>query len=303
MNQKILRLKKPETAGEARKIISPTSDMFARYLLAGEGRRLLTESFINAVLEDSGEPCIQTVEIKSPFNLADWADDRETILDVKVADAAGSLYDIEIQNALHQGFFNRLALYWAQLYAGQAESGIKYENLCPCTVIALLHENIYHDLDKPHTCSVTVDRRERSRLFFPESPARYHILELDKFELNEKQLYTVDSRGTQEPVQQKLCRWLRFFKDGARENFMTRYGETDTDIAEAKKTYENFISDEQARDAEFRHRIYLMDRAQEQSDARREAKREDARNMKRDGLPAVKIAEYTGLSEDEIAGL
>jgi len=47
---------------------------------------------------------------------------------------------------------------------------------------------------------------------------------------------------------------------------MTRYGETDTDIAEAKKTYEDFISDEQARDAEFRHRIYLMDRAQEQSD-------------------------------------
>ena len=69
MNQKMLRLKKPETAGEARKIISPTSDMFARYLPAGEGRRLLTESFINAVLEDRGDPLIQTVQIKSPFKV------------------------------------------------------------------------------------------------------------------------------------------------------------------------------------------------------------------------------------------
>ncbi|HAH60773.1 MAG TPA: hypothetical protein DCL73_01600 [Treponema sp.] len=84
---------------------------------------------------------------------------------------------------------------------------------------------------------------------------------------------------------------------------MTRYGETDTDIAEAKKTYENFIADEQARDAEFRHRIYLMDRAQEQSDARNEAKREVARNMKQASIPTATIAKCTGLSEDEIAGL
>ncbi|HAH63073.1 MAG TPA: hypothetical protein DCL73_13365, partial [Treponema sp.] len=34
-----------------------------------------------------------------------------------------------------------------------------------------------------------------------------------------------------------------------------------------------------------------------------QAKREEALNMKKDGLPAAKIAEYTGLSEDEIAEL
>ena len=47
MNQKLSRLKKPETAGEE--------------------HHLLTGSFINAVLEDSGDPFIQTMQIKSPF--------------------------------------------------------------------------------------------------------------------------------------------------------------------------------------------------------------------------------------------
>lgn len=42
--------------------------------------------------EDSGDPCVETVELKSPFNLADWADDKETILDVKVSDSTGSQY-------------------------------------------------------------------------------------------------------------------------------------------------------------------------------------------------------------------
>ncbi len=34
-----------------------------------------------------------------------------------------------------------------------------------------------------------------------------------------------------------------------------------------------------------------------------QTKREVALNMKKDGLPAAKITEYTGLSEDEIQGL
>ena len=69
---------KPATASGARAAISPTSDMFARFLPAGEGHGALTKSFINAVLEDSGGHCVQTIELKSPFNLA-RADDKEII--------------------------------------------------------------------------------------------------------------------------------------------------------------------------------------------------------------------------------
>ncbi|HAH61654.1 MAG TPA: hypothetical protein DCL73_06110 [Treponema sp.] len=58
-----------------------------------------------------------------------------------------AVYDIEIQNALHEGFFKRLVLYWAQLYADQPEAGWKYGELRPCTVIALLHERIYTEDD------------------------------------------------------------------------------------------------------------------------------------------------------------
>ena len=47
-------MKKDLTAEEARRTISPTSDLFARWLFSAPNHENLTKSFINAVLEDAG---------------------------------------------------------------------------------------------------------------------------------------------------------------------------------------------------------------------------------------------------------
>ena len=73
------------TIEEARARISPTSDIFARWLLSSPNHEHLTKAFINAVLEDAGHEQIESVTILSPFNLAQSMTRKETVLDVKVS--------------------------------------------------------------------------------------------------------------------------------------------------------------------------------------------------------------------------
>ena len=73
------------TIEEARARISPTSDIFARWLLSAPNHEHLTKAFINAVLEDAGHEQIASVTILSPFNLAQSMTRKETVLDVKVS--------------------------------------------------------------------------------------------------------------------------------------------------------------------------------------------------------------------------
>jgi predicted transposase/invertase (TIGR01784 family) len=113
---------------------------------------------------------------------------------------------------------------------------------------------------------------------------------------------------------------------------MQKYADTGSAVKKAKKEYEKFIKNQKLRDAQLRHEMWLHDRAQEKYDAREDglaegraagremglkeghaeghaqglqegAKREAACSMKNDGLAVSKIAEYTGLSEKEIAQL
>jgi len=92
---------------------------------------------------------------------------------------------------------------------------------------------------------------------------------------------------------------------------MKQYGETDTEIAEAKAEYERFLTDDQLRDAQLRHEMWLHDRAQDKADARKEGLAEGraeervkiARNMRSAGISVSAVASCTGLTEEEIKQL
>src|SRR5574344_671831 len=96
------------TIEEARARISPTSDIFARWLLSAPNHEHLTKAFINAVLEYAGHEQIASVTILSPFNLAQSMTRKETVLDVKVSDSSGRTYDVEIQTTTAEMFWNRI---------------------------------------------------------------------------------------------------------------------------------------------------------------------------------------------------
>ncbi|HAH63536.1 MAG TPA: hypothetical protein DCL73_15730, partial [Treponema sp.] len=269
-------MEKEWTEKNARRHISPTSDIFVRYLLASPKNSDITKSFINAVLEDAGTAPVESVKITSPFNLRQTVHDKETIMDVKVQDSAGRSYDIEIQNITSAELMERLNYYGTHLYFDQIGESEQYDRLKHCIIICLLRAHIYGygnrvvPNEKMHHVSHMVHYDDHETPFYPGGdPQIYHILELDRFENNAEALYDIDGSSRQRKLSCGLFAWLRFFSDGAREDFMEKYKETDVLVGKAKREYEKFLKNQQLRDAQFRHEMWLHDRAQDKADARK----------------------------------
>ena len=314
------------TDKNARIHIFPTSDIFVRYLLASPKNTDITKSFINAVLEDSGRRQVNSVTITSPFNLRQSIRDKETVMDIKVQDTDGCPYDIEIQNTGSPVIMERITYYGTHLYLDQIGESEQYDKLRQCIVIALLSRHIYgygkkvKPAEKLHHVSLVVHDDDHETPFYPDGDQQvYHILELDRFENNAEAVYDIDGKGMQRKLSASLFGWLRFFSEGAREDFMQKYNETDQLVGKAKREYEKFLKTESLRDAQFRHEMWLHDRAQDKADARREGLEEgleegrtegaranalaNARNLRRLGVSDEIIAEATGVTPREIAAL
>ena len=336
----LIETSKRLTPDEARQIIKPTSDIFARYLFSSEHLKHLTLSFINAVRLDAGLQPATSVTLKNPFCLGDSAVIKETILDVEVEEPDGVIYDVEIQNRPSADFFSRIQYYAANLYHKQIHRSDEYAYLRPCMMIALLNGSIYRSFKKPHHYSRVTDAESPGFTFFPQDAATYHILELNEFDFNPDHEYTIDTEGTkQRRMTPALFRWMRFLADGARSDFMEAYNEVDLAIEEAKKEYERFIEDEPKRMAELRHEMWLHDVASERGRAEREGRAEGiaagraegraegrvegrvegraegltegehmakiaiAQNSKKLGLTTEQIIQLTGLKKEEIDGV
>jgi predicted transposase/invertase (TIGR01784 family) len=220
------------------------------------------------------------------------------------------------------------------LYLDQIGESEQYDKLRQCIVIALLSKHIYgygkkvEPGQKLHHVSLMVHYDDHETPFCPYGdPQVYHILELDRFENNAEAVYDIDGSSRQRKISAGLFGWLRFFSEGAREDFMESYNETDQLVGKAKREYEKFLKTQRLRDAQFRHEMWLHDRAQDKADARKEGLAEglaegrteglaegrtegarenalaNARNFRRLGVSDEIIAEATGLTPDEIAAL
>ena len=80
----------------------------------------------------------------------------------------------------------------------QLKEADQYDRLVPAVVIALLRGHIYGRKErvlqggKMHHYSLVVHEDDHDELFYPYGdPERYHILELDRFDIRAEALYTV----------------------------------------------------------------------------------------------------------------
>jgi len=280
-------------------IIRPTSDLFIASLWSAPKNEPILRSVLNSVMTDIGQPQIVKATVLTPFNIQSYPDDKEIRLDVRVEDETRRFYNIEVQRAWHTGFNNRSLYYWSETYEAQIERGDFYDLLRPVRSVVITEFPIFPELKRLHTVFELRSRENPKVLLTDHLQIHYlRVGNLDRQKLTGLDDLCVD-----------LQKWMQFWAFGLEweEKKMSTILHDAPEVQAAYGEYKRFIADPVMREkAKARERYWTdrrLDRAEGREEGRVEEKIENARNLKRLGVPIATIAEGIGLSLSEVERL
>ena len=167
--------------------IRPINDFVFKKTFGTPENRAALISLLNAILRPT--PPIVDVTLENPFNLQDFEDDKLSVLDVKAVDAAGAIYDIEMQLEIFAGLVQRIVFYGCELYAGQLKAGDDYAALRPVYSICLINGVLWRDATQVHHAFRLTDGQSGRVL---RGTLEIHTLELGRYTLREADLAAGD---------------------------------------------------------------------------------------------------------------
>jgi len=168
--------------------INPRVDFAFKKLFGSEENKDLLISLINAIVSEKEQ--VADVELKNPYNLADYRAGKMSILDIKAKDQSGSWYNIEMQISEDLNFDKRAMYYWAKLVTEQLSEGKMFRELKKTVSISILDfnfvpgetefHNLYkiinttsgeddglHDIFELHYVELRKFRKEYGELIYP----------------------------------------------------------------------------------------------------------------------------------------
>jgi predicted transposase/invertase (TIGR01784 family) len=256
-------------------ILKPTSDLFTAVLWSAPKNEPILRSFINAVLTDIGVTPIVHAKVLNPFNIKEFAADKMIILDVRVEDEHGQLYDIEVQVANHAAFANRILRYWADTYSSQLRIGGDYSKLRPVISIILTEFPIFPKLKNLHNVF---------QITAKENP---EFLLTDHLQIHFVRLSDV-SKGHWEKlegIRRELRHWVNFFVFAAvkTEEEMSDLVDNDPIIREAYEELRRFYANDELREKVCRHERFLIDYNLGMTASRKEGHKEGREEGREEG--------------------
>ena len=173
--------------------IDPKVDCVFKALLGTQENANLLISFINAIIGDTLESPITSVDIIDPHNAKETRDDKLSIVDVKAKDNHNNIYQIEVQVEVFPSTPARMLYTWSDVYSKQLQSGNDFDQLKSTYSIWLLYNAISdneHYVDQYHM------QNKSGRLITPHGGI--WAIELNKF--------------TTIGINNETERWLTFFQ-------------------------------------------------------------------------------------------
>ena len=290
--------------------VNPKIDLVFKKLFGTEQNINLLKSLVNSILHT--EEQVTTLELKNPYNPADYLSGKISYLDIKATDETGKWYDIEIQVAPYDFFGKRLLFYWAKMYSAQLKSKQAYEDLRKTIVISLINFNYFVDKEgeERYTRRIGLTDFDTNEIYEQTDGLELIFVELKKFQKELPEIHTA------------LERWITFLNKAYEYSKDNLPKELATE--EIKKAMEEleimYFNDTEQEHYESQQRRYLdeisfarqrernkeKDREQEErkiQSAVDTTKIEIAIKMKLKGKPIDEIIDFTGLTKEQIEKL
>ena len=282
--------------------INPRVDFAFKKLFGSEENKDLLMSLINAIVSEQEQ--VVEVELKNPYNLADYRAGKMSILDIKAKAENGRWFNVEMQISEDYNFDKRAIYYWAKLVTEQLSEGRMFNELKKTISINILDFNFIPDNTEVHNCykiiNTATGKDDKLHDIF-----ELHYVELRKFTKHNEQVISA------------LDRWSTFLTkaDKLDKNHIPKELASDLAIVKAIAAVDRMFDEEE--------RLVYETRMQSLADVEskiasaeekgREEGREEGReqgihqttknialNLAKEGTPLEIIAKVTGLSETDI---
>ena len=279
-----------ETQNREDFIMLPTVDFCFKELMQNAKVR---KGMIAALLGVEPEE-IEKTELLPTILHTEYPDDKYGILDVKVILKNGTQMDFEMQVTAVSYWTKRILFYLGKMYTDLLNAGESYEKLKKCIHVGILDFTLFEH-ERYYSCFHIWEDTIRDMY---SDKFEIHVLELPKL-------------AKYEYPQTELLRWAQFFGARSREEIEV-LAEKDEYIHKAYDKLEEISADEEKRLEYEERQKAIRDHRHMLASGRREGLREGlregkhehavemARKMLEDKLPIEKIAEYSGLSPEDV---
>jgi len=147
--------------------IDPKVDFAFKRVFGNEHNLPILAHLLNAVLKTSSGFEIIDLKLLNPYTQKEAAEDKLSIVDVRVRDSLGRQIDIETQLIAKPGFSSRILYYWSRLHLLQLKKSDHYLSLRPTICICIVNFKLFPDFEdyymdfelraKSHDCVFSKD--------------------------------------------------------------------------------------------------------------------------------------------------
>jgi predicted transposase/invertase (TIGR01784 family) len=285
--------------------INPRVDFAFKKLFGSEENKDLLISLINAIVSEQEQ--VVEVELKNPYNLADYRAGKISILDIKARSENGRWFNVEMQISEDYNFDKRAIYYWAKLVTEQLSEGMMFKELKKTISINIMDFNFIPVTEDVHNCykiiNIATGKDDRLHDIF-----ELHYIELKKFK---KSYHQINSA---------LDRWSTFLTkaDKLDKEHVPKELASDKNIVKAIEAVDRMFDEEERLVYETRMQSLAdveskiasaeekgLEKGLEQGreEGMNKAAKVIARNMLGKGIDGVTVAEVTGLAESVIKSL
>lgn len=126
-------------------------DFAFKQLFGTSGSEDILTAFLNAILANSLEAPILSLQLEDPHLYREYEDDKLSILDVSATLNTEIKINIEIQLNNTHDMIKRSLYYWGKLYTSQLQKGMPYSSLHKTITINLLNFVLFQEYEDFHT--------------------------------------------------------------------------------------------------------------------------------------------------------